>query len=386
MAAVATVVTVETVRRWLATLTTPRDLVLMLALAVAAAVETLAVTGHGQPVLRATLSAATMLGIALRRTHPLAGATLVAVGVVTESVVLGPAEELAVLAGVLVAMYGVAAYSPLRDALVGAAVLGMAVAVAMSMDPSDSPASIPPTLLIFVAVPGGLGISVHRRRTEVAALRLESEALSREADAAVDAERRRIARELHDLVSHAVTLIAVQAEAGQSVIDRDVTAARRSLEAIGAVSREALGELGRLLALLRDEETTPDATSGLDRLSALVQGARAAGLTVVVEEQGVRRPLPCAADHCAYRVVQEGLTNALRHAAGARVSVEIRHLTDEVRVRVDSTGTRHQSAYGGTGHGLVGLRERVLALGGTIEAGPTPSGGFGLSATLPVTP
>ena len=325
--------------------TTPWDVALMLGFATFAVLETLTVTDAPMPAMRAALAAATMAGLALRRRMPLTAAAMVAFGLASESIFLESADEISVLLGVVVAAFSVAAYAPLRDALVGVALLSMAIAVAISLDPSDSASNIVPTLLLFVVVPQVLGVTVHRRQQQVAVLQLETEALTREAEAAVDAERLRIARELHDVVSHAVTPIAVQAEAGQAVIDRDPT--------------------------------------GMARLSALLEGARAAGLTVTVQEEGVRRPLPAAADHCAYRGIQEGLTNALRHASGANVTVLFRYDTDEVRIRVDSQGKRHSSAYGSTGRGLVGLRERVLGLGGTLEADPTPSGDFGLRATLP---
>ena len=363
--------------------TTPWDVALMLGFVAFAVTETLAVTDGPARTFRAALVAATMVGIAFRRKRPLTGAAVVSFGLATGALLREPVDVVALIAAVVLAAFSVAAHAPQRDMRVGAALLAMGVTVAVATDPSDSPWNVVPTLLLFVVVPLVLGITVHRRQQEVAVLQLETEALTREADAAVDVERRRIARELHDVVSHAVTLIAVQAEAGQAVIDHDPEAARRSLTAIGAVSREALAELDRLLALRRDEESGDQPESGMARLPALVEGARAAGLTVAVDEEGVRRPLPPAADHCAYRVVQEGLTNALRHASGAKVSVLIRYDDAGIRLQIDSTGKRHSSAYGGTGRGLVGLRERVLGLGGTLEADPTPAGDFGLRASLP---
>jgi len=370
--------------RTLATrVTTPWDVTLALALVIGAVAETLVVTSAPDPGARAALAAVTLTGLAVRRRLPVTMTAVVSFGMATESLFLEAPDEMAVLLGLVVASYSVAAHAPLREALTGAALLSMGLAVTIAVDPSDSKSNIVPSLLLFIVLPVLAGISVYRRKRDIAVLQLEAAALIREADAAVDAERRRIARELHDVVSHAVTLIAVQAEAGQAVLDRDIEAARKSLASIGDVSREALDELGRLLALLRDEESTNQTEAGLARMSALVKGARAAGLTVTIHEEGVRRPLPPAADHCAYRVVQEGLTNALRHASGAKVNVLCSYDTDEVRIRVDSEGKRHSSAYGGTGRGLVGLRERVLGLGGSLEADPTPGGNFGLRATLP---
>lgn len=365
-------------------LTTPVDLALAAVFALSAAVETLLVTEAPHPPLRAALAAATMAGLALRRRHALVAALMVAVGLATESLVTESADEVAVLVGLVLAAFSVAAYAPVREAVVGAVVLSMAVAVAIALDPSDSLSNILPTVLLFVVAPAVIGATVHRRQTALEALRLEADALTEEAAGAVEAERRRIARELHDVVSHAVTLVAVQAEAGQATLDSDPAATRRSLAAIADVSREALAELDRMLALLREEETGSDELAGLARLDALATGARSAGLDVTVVLTGSATELPPAADRCAYRVLQEGLTNALRHSAGGRATVAVDRSPEAVRLTVETTGRRHRSAYGGTGRGLDGLRERVAALGGTLTAGPTPDGGFSLAAVLPL--
>jgi signal transduction histidine kinase len=364
--------------------TTPVDLAVACGFALFAAVETLLVTDAPDSALRAVLAAATMAGLALRRRHALVSALMVAVGLVTESLVTESADEVAVLVGVVLASFSVAAYASTRDTLIGAVVLSMAVSIAISVDPSDSVSNIPPTLLLFVVTPAVIGATVHRKQRDIATLQLEAESLAREAEAAVDAERRRIARELHDVVSHAVTLVAVQAEAGQATLDSDPAATRRSLAAIADVSREALAELDRMLALLREEAPPADEDTGLARVDALVEGARSAGLTVSLRRTGEPRPVPAAVDRCAYRVVQEGLTNALRHSAGGTATVTLHHDPHAVRIDVDTSGRRHRSAYGGTGRGLDGLRERVAALGGRLAAGPTPEGGFSLTAVLPL--
>jgi signal transduction histidine kinase len=257
----------------------------------------------------------------------------------------------------------------------------MALVVTIAVDPSDSVSNIPLSVLLFVLVPFGLGTALQHRRRDVAELTLRADALQLEADGAVDAERRRIARELHDVVSHAVTLIAVQAEAGQSVIDSDPAAARRSLASIGQVSREAIDELSRLLAVL--DEQAPSSEAGLAGLPALVAGVQATGLRVELDAGGDVRALDPAVDRCAYRVVQEGLTNALRHTAGGHVHVRVTHSAEALDIEVRSQGRPHTSSYGGTGRGLLGLRERVLALGGTLETGPR-GGAFVVRAVLPV--
>jgi signal transduction histidine kinase len=361
----------------------PVDVALAALLAVAALVETLSNDSAPDPGLRATLAGLTLLTLSVRRTMPAVAAALFAAGMATESLVTEAPDELAVLVGCLIVAYSVAVHAPLREALLGGALLAMAVAIAIALDPSDSVSNIPPSVLMFVGLPFGVGLLMRRRQQHIAALRLEAEALAREADAAVDIERRRIARELHDVVSHAVTLISVQAEAGRSVIDHDPDSARRSLEAIGRVSREALAELSRLLAVLREDETGDD--SGLANLTSLVEGVRAAGLRVDLEADRVG-PLEPAVDRCAYRVIQEGLTNALRHTSSATVRVVVARAPEELLVTVTSEGRAHTSSYGGSGRGLAGLRERVTALGGTFEATSPAEDRFRLRAVIPAEP
>lgn len=363
--------------------TTPADTTLATVLAVAAAWETLAAAGP-DPRLRAALAALTALGVAMRRRVPSGAAATVAFGMTAESVLTESPDEISVMVTMLVVAYSVAAYAPRRLALAGLALVALGVTVAIALDPSDSPGNIPPSLVIFVVLPGVVGFVVRRKQHDITTLQLEAETLAREADAAVEAERRRIARELHDVVSHAVTLVAVQAEAGQATLDSDPAATRRSLAAIADVSREALAELDRMLSLLREEDGPSDEQAGLARVEALAQGARSAGLAVTVRRTGASERLPAAVDRCAYRVLQEGLTNALRHSAGGHATLTIDTTPDAVRLGVETTGRRHRSAYGGTGRGLVGLRERVAGLGGDLDAGPTEEGGFSLTAVLPL--
>ena len=361
----------------------PVDVALAALLAVAAVAETLANDSAPEPVLRAAIAGLTLLTLSVRRSMPAVAAALFAAGMATESLVAEAPDELAVLVGCLIVAYSVAVHAPLREALLGGALLSMAVAIAIALDPSDSVSNIPPSVLMFVGLPFGIGLLMRRRQQHIAALTLETEALAREADAAVDVERRRIARELHDVVSHAVTLISVQAEAGRSVIDADPAAAGRSLEAIGQVSREALSELGRLLAVLHEDDAADE--SGLANLASLVEGVRAAGLQVDVDAADPG-PLEPAVDRCAYRVVQEGLTNALRHTSSATVRVEVTREPEQLLVTVTSEGRGHTSSYGGSGRGLAGLRERVAALGGTFEATAPGADRFTLHAVIPADP
>lgn len=357
------------------------DVLLAAALVVAVVVETLGNTAAPDPWVRAALAGVGVAAVGVRRVLPALAATALSGAITLESLTTEAPDETAVLLACVLVSWSVGVHAPRREALLGAALMSLGVSVAIATDPSDSVSNVAPTVLLFVLLPFGIGVMVRQRTQAVAALTLEAEALAREADHAVDAERRRIARELHDVVSHAVTLIAVRAEAGAAVLDTDPEEARRSLDAIGDVSREALAELHRLLGLLHDEDAVPE--QGLDRLPTLVAGVRAAGLDVEVRAEGDGPPLPPSADHCAYRVLQEGLTNALRHAPDSRVRVVVTRDATGVHLAVDSRGTRHTSAYGGTGRGLAGLRERVLAAGGTFAAEADGPHGYAIAAHLP---
>jgi signal transduction histidine kinase len=206
-------------------------------------------------------------------------------------------------------------------------------------------------------------------------------------------ERMRIARDLHDVVAHNISVINVQANTALHLMDRQPERARQALTAINDVSKQALVELRSVLGVLRDvDETAPRAPSpGLARLRDLVDRAAAAGLTVRLEEDGPLEPLPADVDVAAYRIVQEALTNSARHASGAAVTVRVRSAADALIVEVTDDGAglpagRGASTVswaGGSGNGITGMAERAAALGGTLQAGPEPGGGFGVCARLP---
>ncbi len=366
--------------------TTPLDAALATVFVIGAAWETVAATDD-EVALRVALGVAAPIGLLWRRTHPTSSVLVIAAALATESLATESPDQMFVLLAIVISAYSVAAEATHREALLGLALLSASIAISISVDPSDSVSNIPPTLALFLALPAGLGLAFRRRGRTVAALELRNEALHREAETAVEDERRRIARELHDVVSHAVTLIAVQAEAGRSVVRSDAEAAERALAAIGATSRDALAELHTLVALLRDPaDLDPAQPRGLARLPALVSGARSAGLDVSVETTGDPGSLDTDIDQASFRVVQEALTNALRHSQDPRVTIRVEHDATGLLLRVDSTGPAHQSSYGGTGTGLAGLRERVVALGGTFEAGATEPDLYTVDVWLPEVP
>lgn len=373
----------QRLKAWATSVTSAWDAALVLVL-VAAAVAEIGTGSLSSPAARTAFAVGTIVWLLARRTFPLVAIGGVSVGVVAQSLLLESPEEVGVLLAVILACYALATHASARDTVTGTVLVGMAVAVAVATDPSDSNSNILPTLLMFVGLPLGLGLTVRRRQRDLEALRLAAIASADEASEAVQAERRRIARELHDVVSHAVTLVAVQAEAGQAVIARDPVAAERNLAAIADASRDALIELDRMLHVLRDADgDRVDSEAGLHRLPALVEGARSAGLSVELTRQGDTQGLPAGTDACAFRVVQEGLTNALRHAPGSSVLVSLDHTAGDLGIEVQTRGRRRASSYGGSGRGLAGLRERVVSLGGTLETDAAANGDFTLSVRLP---
>jgi signal transduction histidine kinase len=215
-------------------------------------------------------------------------------------------------------------------------------------------------------------------------LRQEQEDKARRA---VTEERVRIARELHDVVAHHMSVIVIQAGLARYVFGTDPATARGALTTIADTGSEAMGEMRRLLSVLRievnDDAEGYDPAPGLQRLEQLVERVNSAGLPVKMSITGAVRPLPPGIDLCAYRIVQESLTNVLKHAGPATATVSL-HYGAELELRVTDDGRGPTVTPDGDGHGLIGMRERVKLYGGTVTAGPKPSGGFEVAVTLPL--
>ncbi|MGN9817632.1 sensor histidine kinase [Streptomyces sp. SD11] len=200
-----------------------------------------------------------------------------------------------------------------------------------------------------------------------------------------DEERLRIARELHDVLAHSISVINVQAGVGLALLDSDPEQARTALTTIKAASKEALGEVRQVLDTLRTPGDAPRAPApGLGRLPELVEQAAGAGLTVAVEDRDGSRDLSPGADLAAFRIVQEALTNVVRHSGSRHARVCVERTGDALRLRIDDDGPATGEEAGGSGNGLAGMRERAAALGGTIGAGPRKDGGFRVLAVLPL--
>ncbi|WP_371619140.1 sensor histidine kinase [Streptomyces sp. NBC_00454] len=339
------------------------------------------------------LLAAVYLPFVLRRRFPVAVlvSTMLCVGTYFT---LGYYHVPAVC-GVLLALYTVASQRPrpvsLRCAAASLVVLLWGTRLA---EPGIGPLSVG-FVTVTTTVCWVAGDGSRRLRELTRQLRLEQEEKARRA---VALERIQIARELHDVIAHHVSVISVQTGLAGYVFSSDPDTARRALDTIGASAREALAEMRRMLVVLREDGTAPaeDATpevAGLGRLEELVRRVGAAGVPVDVTITGTAYALPPGIDLCAYRVVQEALTNVLKHAPAARTTVRVDYAEDEVRVRVkdDGRGDGHGRARGdgpsagrGSGQGLIGMRERAMIYHGTVTAEPAPGGGFEVSLCVPV--
>ena len=233
------------------------------------------------------------------------------------------------------------------------------------------------------------GRTVRSWRHKNAALELANRELTEQrelqAQAAVAVERGRIARELHDVVAHNVSMMVVQAGAAARVVRDQQPDVRNALEVIAATGRETVDEMRTLLGVLRSEDgqAALKPQPGLADLEQLVSGVREAGLPVTLRIEGAARPLPPALDLSAFRIVQEALTNALKHAGPARAQVTVRYEDDLVSLEITDTGRGPHDGLG-TGHGLVGMRERAAMFGGKLEAARGEGGGYTVRAKLPV--
>ncbi|HET6856858.1 MAG TPA: sensor histidine kinase [Streptomyces sp.] len=273
--------------------------------------------------------------------------------------------------------------------------------------PADKDDTIVPAIFFAVvltlpfALAWVLGDSMRTRRAYFAELEERAARLEKEREAqskvAVAAERARIARELHDVVAHNVSVMVVQADGAAYVMDASPAQAKQALETISTTGRQALAEMRRLLGVLRTGEQRESGEyvpqPDVEQIEDLVEQVRSAGLTVDFKVEGTSRPLPSGVELTAYRIVQEALTNARKHGGpDVGASVRLVYFDDGLGLLVedDGRGASHElyedGGADGRGHGLIGMRERVGMVGGTLDAGPRPGGGFRISALLPLKP
>ena len=294
---------------------------------------------------------------------------------------------------ILVAVYSVAAYGERWVSLAGlaAAAVGSA-AVQLTPGRFENPTPVVNTLILGAAWLLGHFVGVRRAYTDQLERTAELERARAElARRAVAEERLRLARELHDVVAHSISVIAVQSGVGAHVASTQPEEAAKALAAIEATSRAALVELRRLLGVLRQEgEPQGDLAPvpGLADLDSLLAEVAKVGLGVRLRVEGTPARLPAGVDLSAYRIVQEALTNVVKHAGEARAQVTIGYGDQDILVEVTDDGLGVGAPTGdgraGVGHGLIGMRERVQVFGGDLEAGPRPGGGFRVAARLPL--
>jgi signal transduction histidine kinase len=329
--------------------------------------------------------------LAFRRRAPLPVFLLIAIGVCTYYA-MGYEVTDGTLA-TFVGVYTVAAHENRRRSLVALGVLAVAMTWYWVFRAEPFDPTTPIWIAILAVLSWSLGEYVKARRaytTEVETLaqRLD-QARELEARQAVWEERARLARELHDLIGHTVNLMVIQAGSGRRTLGSDPAVTERAFRTIESTGREALDELDRLLGVLRTEEDQADAPPlpGLDQVSALAGRFEDSGLAVEVSIEGRQVPLPRSLDQSAYRIIQEALTNALRHAGGAIAHVAVRYRANLLEVEVADDGRQNaepqEPAQGG--RGLIGIRERVAMFGGDLDAGPRPGGGFVVRCRFPLT-
>ena len=317
------------------------------------------------------------LSVAWRQRAPLAvlAATIATMVVANFNAVLDAAASPVI--ALVVAVYSVGAHTEgLRGWIgVGGVVTLIAVIAAQQLSPED--------LLFITMIVGGAwiaGRAIRRRRMRESQLEREKA----EAEAAIAEERSRIARELHDVVAHAISVIVLQARGGRRLLDEEPEEARGALDAIERTASQALDEMRRLLGLLRDsdDQLALAPQPSMSRLDALVSDVENAGLPVELRVEGEAEDLPPGVDLSAYRIVQEALTNALKHAGPARARVVIRYGADEIELEISDDGAGSGNG-SGAGQGLAGIRERAAVFGGDVEAGSRPEGGYAVRARLP---
>lgn len=331
------------------------------------------------------LALASALALYVRRQRPLEVFALAAVATLAQGLVqVGQTTSIVLL----VAVYTVCSRRP-RDT--GLAAAGVAAATLVVGPLSHGTGQSLPAIVSrvgTVAAATATGLYFGARWAYFEALRARAEQLARErmllAGLAVDEERVRIARELHDVVAHHVTLLTVQAGAVGETLD-PAHPARPVLDSMTATGRQAMEEMRRMLDVLRPEPAAERGPQpGIDEIGALVEQTRAAGIPVHLRIEGNARPLPAGMGLSAYRIVQEALTNVVKHAGPARADVLVRYLPGalELAVRDDGRGAARTDMNGG--HGLVGMRERAALFGGELEAGTRAGGGYTLRAVLPL--
>ncbi len=327
------------------------------------------------------------LALAVRRRAPLAIFVIVTVlnGAVPHLAQAFDANSISFVAVFIVNLYSLGAHARGIEFWLGAVGVAVSTVFATLEDGDTSPSGLF-FFLVLTGLPWAVGVAFRLRRDKDRELREREQEARAETTRAVADERARIARELHDVVSHAIAVTVLQARGGRKLVGRDDDSVRRALRAIEETNTAALADMRRLLALLRESgsggpELEP--LPSLERLEHLVDHVRGSGVPVEFEVTGDPVPLPPGLELSAFRIVQEALTNVLKHGgAAARARVELAYGAEGLEVCVTNTGTSAAAVSANGGQGLIGIRERVAVAGGDVEVGPAPDG-FAVRARLP---
>ncbi len=350
-------------------------------------------THYGPPLAAAAATAVATTAIAWRRRAPLLTVCVVAAAVAGPELVTRLTITLwGSFVPLLIALYSVARHAGGRASLAGAAVTALALVVVMLRVPViGTVANIPFNFVPFTGafIAGRVLRARHDRHVAVSERARELEAGREETiRAPIADERNRIARELHDIVAHCISVMVVQAGAAEDLLDRNPPLARPPLRSVQETGRQAVAELSRMLGLLRGDRAALELRPqpGTAQLRELAEGICEAGVPVAFQVQGTPRPLAPGVELTLYRVAQEALTNALKHAGPAEAQVVLCYGEHTVDLDVVDNGRGPGPGFAigsGTGHGLIGMRERVLLYGGSLAAGPGPDGGFAVRMVLP---
>jgi len=342
------------------------------------------------PALELILVPFTTAPVALRRYRPVA---VLAITAAAGALILIFTSQAQFPVGVLIALYTVASRCERRVSIRAAEWVALPLTAGVFVNTGARPGRTIPELAVF-AIAWVIGDNIRTRRAYLAELEARAARLEREreekAERAVIEERTRIARELHDVIAHNVSVMVVQASAGQEVFESDPRRAREALEAIASTGRAALTELRRLLGVIRAEEEPGTRAAyapqpGIGYLEELVGQVRETGLAVELSVLGEPRALPEGVGLCAYRIVQEALTNTLKHAAATAAQVSVRYAPDALELAVLDDG-RGVAPHNGddAGHGLIGMRERVSLFGGQLTAHARADRGYEVRARIPL--
>jgi signal transduction histidine kinase len=371
-----------------------QDALLAGGIAVAAQVETWASAAFTAKIPMALLALAITVPVAWRRRFPVAVLGLGLLSGLAFGHYWPDVDPIYQIIALLVVCYSVGAYANLAAGLASVLVVVSIYATGAVLDEIRNPQLHGPAdvgMLAFLVIGAWVtGRLVERRSGQAAKMTERAERLEREREQqeaeALARERGRIARELHDIIAHSVSVMVIQAGAAEQLLTSDPPQARESLQSVQELGRSTVDELRRMLGILREDpqEVSLNPQPRMAGLPGLIRQLREAGLPVEMRVEGTQLDLPPGVDLSAFRIVQEALTNTLKHAQPARAQVLVRYGGGMLDLEIVDDGTPRTHGRDGHGHGLVGMRERAALYGGDFAAGPRPGGGYAVRARLPV--